>query len=394
MILVSPFKPKARALIKGRQKTLPYLEKTLTEATGPLLWVHASSIGEYEQGRPVIEKFKKQYPHYKVLVSFYSPSGYEAMQTDEVVNYKCYLPLDTRKNARKFLALVRPDVVMFVKYEFWHFYLDEVYKNDIPLFGISTIFRQSQVFFKGYGKFFRKMLKKFSFFYVQDDASQQLLHSLNINSLVTGDTRLDRVLALRDEEVSFPEIKEFCQDQRVFIIGSLRREDLELCKAFIRLNTTTKFIIAPHEINEEMMRPLEEEFTCSRYTQLDGKQVEGQILIIDTVGILAKIYRYGQFAYVGGGLSDGLHNILEPAVYELPVFFGNREYTRFKEALDLIGLGTAFAIGSAGEMNRHYHEISEDPEQHEQIVQRIKAYLELNKGASERIIDHLQGYLK
>lgn len=390
--IISPFKPKARAFVRGRRQALASLNEQLSANREKLLWVHASSIGEYEQGRPVMERFKEQYPDFKILVSFYSPSGYEAVSTNEIVDYTCYLPHDSRRNARRFLDIAKPRLAFFIKYEFWHFYLDELSKRNIPVYSISAIFRQSQVFFKWYGGFFRNMLLQFNQFFVQDETSQQLLKSLDIDSIITGDTRLDRVIEIRDTEVSLPILEKFSADQAVFIVGSMRKEDFNLITEFIRRTRDYKFIIAPHEITEEMMTPLEEQFDCARYTQQGIESFTGQVLILDTMGILSKVYRYGEFAYVGGGFSDGLHNILEPAVYKLPVFFGNMEYTRFKEALDLTTLGTAFAIGTADEMVEIHEGIVNNADRKEQIEEGLTGYLNQNKGASDKIIAHLPNF--
>ena len=391
--LISPFRSKVRAFVRGRRRSFKHLEARLTGHTAKLLWVHASSVGEYEQGRPILELFKAQHPEYKILVSFYSPSGYEAVTTDEIVDFKCYLPLDTRRNARRLIKLINPAMAFFIKYEFWHFYLDELQRKNIPTFSVSSIFRPQQAFFKWYGRFFRQMLQQFEYFFVQDQSSQDLLNSINIDSLITGDTRIDRVLSISQEAVSYPEVEAFIGNQPVFIIGSMRKEDIEVVKRLIRLTPDFKFIVAPHEITEEMMRPLELDFKTARYTEWVADNMAAQVLIIDTIGMLAKIYRYGQFAYVGGGFSDGIHNILEPAVYKLPVFFGNQDYTRFKEAIDLTGIGAAFAVGSASEIKKIQESLSNDKSQYNSLQEGIAAYLNLNKGASKRIIEYLNNFI-
>lgn len=391
--IISPFKPKVKAFVKGRRDALTYLANSLSTNQSKLLWVHASSVGEYEQGRPLMDLFKEQYPDYKILVSFYSPSGYEAVQIDKVVDYKCYLPLDTRSNAKKFIELAKPNLALFIKYEFWHFYLDELSKSRVPLYSVSSIFRASQPFFKWYGSFFRNMLKKFDYFFVQDHPSEELLKSIGLESTVSGDTRIDRVLAIRNASVSLPQIEAFSNEGPTFIIGSMRKEDLDFVIDFIRLTPDTKFIVAPHEITEEMMTPLENEFDCARYTRLTEETFLGKVLLLDTIGILSKVYRFGQFAYVGGGFSDGIHNILEPAVYRLPVFFGNLDYTRFKEAMDLTSLGVAFAVGSANEMAEVHQDIINNPARTRQIEDGIDSYLKVNKGASEKIMAYLNQYI-
>jgi 3-deoxy-D-manno-octulosonic-acid transferase len=391
--LISPFNLKVKAFVKGRKQALIYLKKNIIAGQEKILWVHASSVGEYEQGRPVMEMFKANFPEFKILVSFYSPSGYEAVETDEIVDYKCYLPLDSRKNAQQIIALVKPKIVFFIKYEFWHYYLDELSKNSIPIFSVSSIFRPQQVFFRWSGGFFRQMLMKFDYFFVQDQASMDLLNSINIKSSISGDTRIDRVLTISKKAAAFPEIETFIDNQPVFVIGSLRKEDIAIVSQLIRQTPEYKFLVAPHEITDEMMRPLEIEFDTTRYTELIQDSMKAQVLIIDTIGMLSKIYRYGQYAYVGGGFSDGIHNILEPAAYKIPVFFGNLDYTRFKEAIDLTTLGVAFAVGTAEEMKKTHESIASNPARRRQIEEGIAAYLNLNKGASEKIIEHLYTFI-
>jgi len=390
--LAGIFNHKAKVFTQGRKDWQNKLTRQLGNGTSPLLWVHASSVGEYEQGRPVIERFKAINPDFRVLVSFYSPSGYEAVKPDRIIDYTCYLPFDSSSNAVNFIALVKPELALFIKYEFWHFYLDELVKQKIPTFSVSSIFRPQQAFFKWYGSFFRKMLENIDYFFVQDEASQKLLKSISIDSMITGDTRLDRVLSIRDTDVSFPIIDEFVKENPVFIIGSMRKEDIDLVLEFIEQTPAYKFIVAPHEITEEMMRPLEAKFNCSRYSKNGNKSDDSRVLIIDSIGILSKIYRYAHFAYIGGGLSDGIHNILEPAVYRIPVFFGNKDYGRFKEAIDLKAIGAAFPVASASEMINIHQELKKDPNKLIGIKQQIEAYIDLNKGASEKINEYLNNF--
>lgn len=388
------FNVKAKTFLAGRRNWETKLRQQLSENTAPILWVHASSVGEYEQGRPVMEHFRRQHPDFKILVSFYSPSGYEAVEADEVVDYTCYLPFDGRSNAKIFLAIVQPKLVLFIKYEFWYFYLDELAKQEISTFSVSSIFRPEQAFFKWYGSFFRNMLEKIDYFFVQDTASKNLLKSIGIESMVTGDTRLDRVLSIRDTEVAYPIIESFVANQPVFIIGSMRKEDINHVLEFIEQTPDYKFIVAPHEIIEEMMTPLEAKFNCVRYSTNENMSDDARVLLIDSIGILSKIYRYGHFAYIGGGFSDGIHNILEPAVYRIPVFYGKNDYARFKEAIDLKSIGAAFAISSASEMHKIQKDLDENPHKIAHIKQQIDDYIDLNKGASSRIVEYLNNFIK
>lgn len=383
--------PKASLFINGRKAVWKSLNEQLTDNKLPIMWVHCSSVGEYEQGRPVMEAYKKVYPETRILVTFYSPSGFEAVQTDIVVDFKSFLPFDTRKNAKNFINLVKPELAIFVKYEFWYHYLDELNKNTIPVYSVSSIFRPTQLFFKPYGRFYRKMLNSFTFFFVQDNRSSELLASLNLPNMVTGDTRLDRVLEIRNSNKTFPIVESFINGSDVMVIGSMRREDIEIVIDIVLQYSELKFIIAPHEITESMIRPLEDKLDSTiRFSQADRSLVTEQVLIIDNIGMLSTIYRYANYTYVGGGFSDGIHNILEPAVFEIPVFFGNRDYKRFKEAIDLQEAGAAFPIGSISEFQKEFNRIRSDKALLISIKDSISQYLEINKGASGKIIKKIK----
>ena len=388
------FNPKAKELISGRKQVWDSLTIQLKNNTAPILWVHCSSVGEYEQGRPVMEAFKKYFPAYKTLVSFYSPSGYQAVNTDEIVDYKIYLPLDSRKNAAKFLSITQPKLALFIKYEFWHFYLRGLKQRQIPIFSVSSIFRPTQPFFKWYGGFNRQILDNFTYFFVQDKTSQNLLKSINLSSLVTGDTRLDRVLKIKEQNRELPKITECAASKNLMVVGSLRQEDIDIVVEFIQQHPELKFIIAPHEIEESMMQPLEKSgFSSVRYSKLTASGNNQQVLIIDNIGMLSQLYRFANYAYIGGGFSDGLHNILEAAVYEIPVFFGNKDYQRFKEAIDLIDLGVAFPVGSYPEFETVFNDLAGNNDRLAEIKSILATYLSENKGASEKIITHIEEFV-
>jgi len=392
--LAAMFNPKAKEFIKGRKQVLASLSSQLEHNSSPILWVHCSSVGEYEQGRPVMEVFKKRHPNFKILVTFYSPSGYHAVETDRIVDYKIYLPFDSRNNARNLIDIAAPKLALFIKYEFWHYYLNELKKKQIPVFSVSSIFRPSQPFFKWYGDFNRKILANFSYFFVQDKTSQELLKSISLSSTVTGDTRLDRVLKIKEQNKLLPEIAAFADNNNLLVVGSMRKEDIDIVIEFIEKHPELKFIIAPHEIEESMMKPLERSrFSAIRHSKLTAANTDQQVLIIDNIGMLSQLYRFANYAYIGGGFSDGLHNILEAAVYEIPVFFGNKDYQRFKEAIDLIDLGAAFPIGSYAEFGAVYKDLDSDKERKVEIKSILATYLAENKGASEKIIAHLEEFI-
>ncbi len=385
---------KAKEFIRGRQQVWDQLTRQLANNTAPVLWVHCASVGEYEQGRPVMEAFKQANPNYIVLVSFYSPSGYQAIEPNATVDYKTYLPTDSPKNARRFIGLVKPQLVLFIKYEFWYFYLRELHRQQIPVFSVSSIFRPAQVFFKWYGQFYKKMLHYFTFFFVQDKASAMLLQQEGLPHMVTGDTRLDRVLTIRQQIKPIKDIAKAAGNHSVMVVGSMRKEDIDLVINFIKLHPELKFIVAPHDVTEGMIRPLEKELPATvRYSKMVNLADEPQVIIIDNVGMLSQLYQYAHYAYVGGGFSDGLHNILEPAVFGIPVFFGSKAYQKFKEAIDLIDLGAAFPVGSYQELERVFNDLQTDNSRLVTIKQNINGYLKENKGAATRIINHLQAYL-
>ena len=388
------FNPKAKEFISGRKRVWEKLSDQLGNNTAPILWVHCSSVGEYEQGRPVMEAFKQQFPAYKILTTFYSPSGYQAIETDEIVDYKIYLPFDSRKNARQLLDIAGPTLALFIKYEFWHYYLSELKQRQIPVFSVSSIFRPSQPFFKWYGRFNRNILANFSYFFVQDKTSQQLLNSLNLSSTVTGDTRIDRVLHIKEQKRELPKIADFAANKDLMVVGSMRKEDVDIVIEFIQQHPELIFIIAPHDIEESMMQPLERSsFSSVRYSKLTTAGENQQVLIIDNIGMLSQLYRFANYAYIGGGFSDGLHNILEAAVYEIPVFFGNKDFQRFKEAIDLIDLGAAFPVGSYPEFAAVFKDLANDHKRKAEIKSILATYIGENQGASEKIITRLEEFI-
>jgi len=388
------FNPKAKKFIDGRNDAWRLLKNQLEGNTSKILWVHCSSVGEYEQGRPVMEQFKKEYTQYKILVTFYSPSGYEAIPTDDIVDFKSYLPFDSNKNAQRFIKEVNPSIVFFVKYEFWYFYLTGLKAAAVPTYSISSIFRRQQVYFKWYGSFYKKILTNFNHFFVQDERSQVLLNKLNLSNTITGDTRLDRVIDLKDEQQEMPEIATFCADHEVMIVGSMRKEDLNLVIEFVKLHPDLKFIIAPHEITESMIKPLEKDLSSVIRYSIITSSLEGQrVLIIDNIGLLSKLYRYATYTYIGGGFSDGLHNILEPAVFGKPVFFGNKAFQKYKEAIDFIDLGVAFPVGSLEEFATVFNHLQNDKARQAGIKKLLDSYLESNSGASQKIIRHIKNFI-
>jgi len=344
----SLFNKKARQFVKGRKGVFSKIANEINPDQ-PVVWFHCASLGEFEQGRPLIEKVKKEHPAYQILLSFFSPSGYEVRKNYNIADSVVYLPLDGLKNARKFYQLVNPDKVFFVKYEFWYFYLKEAQKRDIPAYLVSAIFRENQVFFRPYGKWYRNILKYFTHIFVQNENSKRILLENNITNVsISGDTRFDRVREIAEGTCKIPLAKEFVGDKKVLIAGSTWRKDEELLIRYMEeTDLDLKMIIAPHEVHESNIQRLVRAFSRKNvicFSEADLETVnEADVLVIDSVGMLSSLYQYGTIAYIGGGFGKGIHNILEPATFGLPVFFGPN-YQKFKEAVDLIELGGTFQL--------------------------------------------------
>ncbi len=394
--LASLFNIKAKAFVSGRKDLYTRLEQAFHTNTSPVIWVHCASLGEFEQGRPVIEKLKSEFPHHKLLLTFFSPSGYEVRKKYSHADYVTYLPWDTARNAHRFVERTKPVLAIFVKYEFWYHYSRALHQKHIPLISISAIFRPEQVFFKSYGNFYQSILKYFSWFFVQNDESVRLLKSIGIDDVShAGDTRFDRVhqLVMQSEELDIA--KAFKNTEKVMVIGSSWPEDIDILLPFINEQAQNlKFIIAPHEIHPSALDELEKAIGARtiRYTNASGNLEEYRVLLVDTIGVLGRLYRYGEFAYVGGAFGKGLHNILEAACYGIPVFFGNKNYVRFKEATDLINRGGAFAIGSYHELRTAYEQIT-IPQNFLLACDVTSAYVQENLGATEKIMAYCRPLL-
>ncbi|MBX2914623.1 MAG: 3-deoxy-D-manno-octulosonic acid transferase [Cyclobacteriaceae bacterium] len=389
------FHPKAKLFVNGRKQIFNRLEAAISNQPTKLIWLHCASLGEFEQGRPVMEMIRKEFPNYKILLTFFSPSGYEVRKHYSGADFIYYLPWDTRNNARRFVEIAQPALAIFVKYEFWHYYTATLKQRQIPILSISSIFRQNQIFFKWYGGFFRRILKKFNHFFVQNEQSVGLLKSIGVTSVaLAGDTRFDRVHTITQQNKTIAVAEKFKGTDRVFVVGSLWPEDLEVIAPFINEHKQSlKFIIAPHEISESFLQEIEEsvEVTCTRFS--NPVNLNASVLIIDNIGMLSALYRYGEFAYVGGAFGKGLHNILEAACYGVPVFFGNKNYEKFKEATELIMRGGAFAISGYAELEANYELMVNRPENFLLACEVTKAYIQENLGATEKIISHCRKLL-
>lgn len=353
------------------------------------LWVHCASLGEFEQGRPIIEKFKTQSTKSKVLLTFFSPSGYEIRKNYEGADLIIYLPFDSKKNAKRLLSELNITKAIFVKYEFWYHYLKALKANSIPTYSVSSIFREKQTFFKWYGGWYRKMLSCFTTFFVQNERSKELLQSIGVNNVVVaGDTRFDRVADIVKQAKNLPEIAQFKDGKTIVVGGSTWPKDEELLISFINKDTTeTKYIIAAHEVHESHIKNICDALQVSyvRYTQMQkDKLADAKVMVIDTIGILSSAYRYGEIAYIGGGFGVGIHNTLEAATYGMPVIFGPN-YHKFQEAVELVSEGAAFPIQNLEELNIQLSAFLSEKQKMAKSSSAAANYVSTNTGATDQI---------
>jgi 3-deoxy-D-manno-octulosonic-acid transferase len=382
---------KASQWIKGRKNIIEQIGGNLATADTPITWVHCSSLGEFEQGRPVIEKLRSLDPGSRILLTFFSPSGYEIRKNFKGADWVFYLPLDSRANAKKFLDMIMPQLVVFIKYDYWYYYLAECKKRKIPLLMVSAIFRKEQPFFRWYGSLHRQMLKCFSHFFVQDKESFELLNSVGLNNVtISGDTRFDRVVEIAQSFKPIDEIARFCGDSRVLVAGSTWPADEKHLKEVIGKFPDLKLIIAPHEIHEEHLQQLKQIFPDSVfYSQLTTNHSQSNCLIIDNVGMLSRLYHYATITYLGGGFDKGIHNTLEAAVYGKPVLFGPN-YKKFKEAIGLIDAGGGISVRSAYELSAEIKKLLTDTKKLGDVSKSSFDFVQQNKGATEKIINKIQ----
>ena len=389
------FNNKASDWVKGRKGIFEALQASIKKED-KIIWMHCASLGEFEQGRPVLEKlYLIKNPGQKILLTFFSPSGYEVQKDYDGADYVFYLPMDSKENALRFFELVQPTLILFVKYEFWYFYFKEAQTRKIPLLLVSSIFRKDQPFFKWYGGTYKKMLESISHFFVQNDTSAQLLSKLGYNKEVTisGDTRFDRVLKVASQFKQLDLIKIFCGNAKVVVAGSTWTEDDKELDHFANTNTTIKFIIAPHNIGkdriDECLYLYKNALTYSALSS--GGNVEGKnTLIIDNIGMLSTLYGYADVCYVGGGFgADGVHNVLEPAVYGKPVVFGP-EYEKFNEAEGLLEAGGAVSIENALELDATLASLLNDDEKRKHVGEQSRNYVIQQAGATDKVIAYIQ----
>ncbi|MFZ6023676.1 MAG: 3-deoxy-D-manno-octulosonic acid transferase [Bacteroidota bacterium] len=391
--LLSFYNPKARLWVRGRKQQFRKLSMVFHTNQQPVVWMHCSSLGEFEQGKPVLESIRQQYPHYFILVSFFSPSGYEIRKNDPVADHVCYLPMDRPYNASRFLNIVQPSLVLFVKYEYWFYYLDEIRQRNIPLLLVSGIFRPDQPFFKWYGQFHRNMLSCFTHLFLQNETSADLLAEIDVTQpySVAGDTRFDRVLQIAGRFEPLPSIASFCGDHPVIVAGSTWTDDDEALDHFANTHPDIRFIIAPHDIDEDRLKECEALYHNSiRYSALPDHTSSKNVLIIDNMGMLSKLYHYATVAYIGGGFGDdGIHNALEAVVFNKAVVFGP-VYDKYPEAIDLVDAGGAFSIEDALELEQQLKDLLTNRNMLTQSGAVAGAYVQEQAGATARILDYIQ----
>ncbi|MGJ8745464.1 3-deoxy-D-manno-octulosonic acid transferase [Polaribacter sp.] len=393
--IIGVFNKKIKLFVDGRKETF---SKISALKNSKVIWFHAASLGEFEQARPLIEELKKNHTEYKIIVTFFSPSGYEIRKNYNLADVVCYLPLDAKSNARKFIKEVNPTIAIFIKYEFWPNFLNELKRKEIPTILVSGILREKQLFFKNYGGFMRKSLEAFQHFFVQDTNSEKLLKSINFkNVTIAGDTRFDRVSRILEQDNSLDFINQFKNNKYTIVAGSTWKEDEEFLINYINneASENEKIVIAPHNIKQESILELQKSIhkkTVLFSEKSDKNLADYQVFIIDTIGILTKIYAAADVAYVGGGLKTGLHNILEPATFGIPVIIGNK-YDKFKEAVDLVKIGGCLSIKNQQEFTNNFILLKKDENFRKLTGVINKKYIEDNLGATKLIMNYLKAQL-
>lgn len=385
--LISPFNKKVKTMLKGEKECFDRLQNLNSE--DKVAWFHCASLGEFEQGRPLIEEVKKQFPEYKILLSFYSPSGYESKKDYALADYVVYLPNDTKSNAKKFVKKVNPDLIFFIKYEFWYNYISAL--KGRRLFQVSLILRQNQYFFSWYGKWFAKQLKNFEHFFVQNQQTANLLNKIGYkNVTISGDTRFDRVMTIANNAKSFTEIEKFCEgNQKIILAGSSWLADEKIIQQAVK-NLDIKLIIAPHVVGENHINEIQQLFPeAILYSELAENKKESNILIINCIGILSNLYQYCDIAYIGGGFGVGIHNTLEAATFGKPICFGTN-YHKFQEAIDLINLKAAYSISNQEELKQVLETLLNNEKIYNQSAEASKDYVKTKIGACKKIIEHLK----
>ena len=384
--VVSLFNRKARLLIRGHRDTWRILRSQI--GNGRYVWFHAASLGEFEQGRPLMERLRREHPEKRILLTFFSPSGYEVRKNYEGADVVCYLPFDTPLNARKFVRLAKPEMAFFIKYEFWRNYIDVLYHQEIPVYSVSSIFRENQIFFRPYGYKYARVLRRITHLFVQNEASRELLKRLGVTQVsVVGDTRFDRVIDIRRQARELPVAEAATRQGHVIVAGSTWPPDEDILIPYFNSHPDCRLILAPHVVSEDHLREIEQKLQrpALRYSQATPESAaKADCLLIDGYGLLSSIYRYATVAYVGGGFGVGIHNVPEAAVYGVPVFFGPNN-RKFREARELIEAGGCFEIHSADDFNRQADRLFADAQALTQAGQAAGRYISNNAGATDAV---------
>ena len=388
VVIASLFSKKVRNMWRGERRAIGIIKEKM-DPNAQYVWFHAASLGEFEQGRPLMEQLKREHPEYKILLTFFSPSGYEVRKNYEGADIITYLPLDTIMNARRFLRTIRPVMAFFIKYEFWYNYLHILKYRKVPVYSVSSIFRPEQVFFKWYGRSYGRVLHCFTHFFVQNEISRQLLAKIGINEVtVVGDTRFDRVLQIKEAAKQLPVVEAFTDGHRTFVAGSSWQPDEDIFIPWFNAHKDWKLIIAPHVIGEDHLQQIlsKIEGKAVRYTQASAEEVrDAQVLIIDCFGLLSSIYHYGEVAYVGGGFGVGIHNLPEAAVWGVPVIFGPNNQ-RFQEAQQLKACGGGLEINGAADFQRIMDRFDANPPQVEADGKKAGDYVKGKAGATDKVL--------
>lgn len=386
--LAALFSSKPAKMVKGHREVFDILRDKI-DRNARYIWFHAASLGEFEQGRPLIERIRKEHPEYRILQTFFSPSGYEVRKNYQGADIVCYLPFDTPRNVRRFIEMVNPCMVFFIKYEFWQNYLNTLYKKGIPVYSVSSIFRPNQIFFRWYGKDYRKVLKTFSHLFVQNEVSEKLLASIGVTDVtIVGDTRFDRVLDICTVAKDLPLVKAFKGNSKTFVAGSSWGPDEDIFIRYFNEHPEMKLVIAPHVVSDSHLKEIMEKVKrpCVRYTEATAENVsKADCLIIDCYGLLSSIYRYGEISYIGGGFGVGIHNVLEAAVYGIPVIFGPNN-KKFREAQHLLEKKGGFEINDYEEFKRLMDRFLTDNSYLQQAGNAAGDYVKNNSRALEKIM--------
>ena len=393
--LLKPFNSKAKLWVDGRKNWKENIAQFDVKGQA-VYWVHCASLGEFEQARPLIEALKKHNGNPKIILSFFSPSGYQFQKNYPLADYVCYLPIDTKSNASYFIKTIQPKAVFFIKYEFWFHYLKQLHELQIPTFLISGIFREKHYFFKFYGKWAAKQLLAFQYFFVQDQTSQNLLQTIGYtNSTIVGDTRFERVIQIMEQVVLYPKLEQFIVEAKVIVAGSTHlKDEIELEQAWLSIIKTEKnikLIVVPHDVNSNRIKEIQNLFgasSCVLYSQIENNSVAQNILILDQVGMLSSLYKYADIAYIGGGFGKGIHNTLEAAVYGIPLLFGPN-FQKFKEAKQLLEHGGAKVVLNANDIESTCVNWLQNPDQKELAGNANKKYVLQNEGAVKKIMSYL-----